>query len=99
MREILAGEGVRARLDAIYADEVVPGFATRGMEEEARAYVEVTLDRFRNPFLDHRIADIAQNHGMKIERRIGAFLDWIAGRPGAPATPKLAAIVARHKTS
>jgi tagaturonate reductase len=99
VREILAGEGVRARLDAIYADEVVPGFATRGMEEEARAYVEVTLDRFRNPFLDHRIADIAQNHGMKIERRIGAFLDWIAGRPGAPATPKLAAIVARHKTS
>lgn len=99
VREILAGEGVRARLDAIYADEVVPGFATRGMKEEARAYVEVTLDRFRNPFLDHRIADIAQNHGMKIERRIGAFLDWIAGRPGAPATPKLAAIVARHKTS
>ncbi|MBB3769555.1 tagaturonate reductase [Angulomicrobium tetraedrale] len=96
VREILADDGVRARLDAIYAGEVVPGFATHGMEEDARAYVGVTLDRFRNPFLDHRIADIAQNHGLKIERRIGAFRDWIMGRPGAPATPALDAILARH---
>lgn len=97
VREILADADVRARLDAIYADEVVPGFATHGMADEARAYVGVTLDRFRNPFLDHRIADIAQNHAMKVERRLKAFLDWIAGQPGAPSTPALDAIVARHK--
>lgn len=96
VREILADPAISARLTALYADEVVPGFCACGMADEARAYVGVTLDRFRNPFLDHRIADIAQNHGVKIERRIGAFLDWIAGRPGAPATPVLAAILARH---
>ncbi|MDQ0511541.1 mannitol dehydrogenase family protein [Ancylobacter amanitiformis] len=96
VREILADDEVRARLDALYAGEVVPGFASHGMGEEARAYVGITLDRFRNPFLDHRIADIAQNHGLKIERRIGAFRDWIMGRPGAPATPGLDAILARQ---
>lgn len=96
VRAILADDAIRARLDALYAQEVIPGFAARGMEAEARAYVGVTLDRFRNPFLDHRIADIAQNHAVKVERRLCAFLDWIAGQPGAPATPVLAAIVARH---
>ncbi|MDQ0349236.1 mannitol dehydrogenase family protein [Ancylobacter vacuolatus] len=96
VREILADAAVSARLATLYAGEVVPGFCARGMADEARAYVGVTLDRFRNPFLDHRIADIAQNHGVKIERRIGAFVQWIAGQPGAPATPVLADILARH---
>ncbi|MCB4768445.1 mannitol dehydrogenase family protein [Ancylobacter sp. Lp-2] len=96
VRAILADDAIRTRLDALYADEVVPGFAARDMESEAQAYVAVTLDRFRNPFLDHRIADIAQNHTVKVERRVKAFLDWIAGRPGAPATPVLDALVARQ---
>lgn len=96
VRAILADEAVRARLDALYAQEVVPGFKARGMGEEAGSYVAVTLDRFRNPFLDHRIADIAQNHAVKVERRLKAFLDWLAGQPGAPATPVLDALVARH---
>lgn len=97
VRAILAEADVCARLEALYEREVVPGFAARRMGEEARAYVAVTLDRFRNPFLDHRIADIAQNHGIKVERRIGAFLDWIADCNGAPATPVLNAILARHR--
>ncbi|MDF2997311.1 MAG: altronate oxidoreductase [Xanthobacteraceae bacterium] len=97
VRAILADAEIRARLDALYEREVVPGFAAHGMRAEARAYVAVTLDRFRNPFLDHHIADIAQNHGVKVERRIGAFLDWITVRPGAPATPVLGAILARHR--
>ncbi|MDR6950880.1 tagaturonate reductase [Ancylobacter sp. 3268] len=96
VRAILADDAVRARLDALYAQEVVPGFQARGMGREAGDYVAVTLDRFRNPFLDHRIADIAQNHGVKVKRRIKAFLDWLAGQPGAPATPVLDALVARH---
>lgn len=96
VRQILADPPVFRRLEGIYAQEVLPGFAARGMGNEARAYVAVTLDRFRNPFLDHRIADIAQNHAVKVERRIAAFLDWIAGLPGLAETPNLQAIVARH---
>ena len=53
---------------------------------------------FLNPFLDHRLADIAQNHAVKVERRIVAFLAWTAGAGGgAPAAPTLEAIVARNR--
>ncbi|MBB4103672.1 mannitol dehydrogenase family protein [Allorhizobium borbori] len=90
VRAILADSAVRTRLDALYRDEVVPGFAAKGMGEEAKAYVETTLGRFLNPYLDHRIADIAGNHALKIERRITAFLDWA----GTPA-PTLEAIAAK----
>lgn len=76
VRAILADPAVRARIDALYRDEVVPGFAARGMGDAASAYVETTMGRFLNPYLDHRIADIAGNHALKIERRIAAFLDW-----------------------
>lgn len=85
VRAILADPPIRAQLEAIYRDEVLPGFAAHGMEAEARAYIEVTLSRFLNPFLNHRIADIATNHATKIERRIGAFLTW-AGTPAPVLT-------------
>lgn len=92
VKEILADPAVRQRLDAVYRDEVVPGFAAHGMGEDAKAYVETTMGRFLNPYLEHRIADIAGNHELKIERRIKAFLDWA----GTPA-PTLEAIV--HATN
>lgn len=89
VRELMDGpEG--AALLALYDAEVIPGFARKGREAEARAYLATTLDRFRNPFLDHRIADIAQNHPQKADRRIVAFLAWAGG----PA-PQLQAIVER----
>lgn len=88
VKDILADAAIRQRLDAVYRDEVVPGFEAHGMGEEAKAYVETTMGRFLNPYLEHRIADIAGNHELKIERRIEAFLDWA----GTPA-PTLEAIV------
>ncbi|MFN3279016.1 MAG: mannitol dehydrogenase family protein [Paracoccus hibiscisoli] len=89
VRQMMAGPD-RAALDRIYADEVLPGLAARGRGPQARAYLAVTLDRFANPFLDHRLADIAQNHPEKIARRIRAFLDWVG--PDGPAMPQLTAI-------
>jgi tagaturonate reductase len=96
VKAMLADPAIAARLDALYAGEVLPGFAAQGMAEEARAYVATTLDRFRNPFLEHRVADIAQNHGLKVARRIGAFIDWVAGREAALPMPVLRALVARQ---
>lgn len=75
VRELMANPAIRARLETLYAAEVLPGFAARGIAEAAD-YVRTTLDRFSNPFLDHRLSDIAQNHAEKIQRRICAFLDW-----------------------
>ena len=94
VREILADPAVAPRLAAIYADEVLSGFAAHGMEDAARAYVATTMDRFRNPYLDHRIADIAGNHALKVERRIAAFLDWA----GTPA-PILSSIVSGQRAA
>jgi tagaturonate reductase len=64
------------------------------MQAEASAYVSATLERFDNPFLDHRLADIAQNHAEKIQRRFQGFLDW----SGSEA-PMLRAIVQSSGTA
>lgn len=77
MRQALDEPDTRAGLDALYADEVIPGFARHGMEAEARANVARTIERFANPFLDHRIADIHSGHTAKIATRIGGFVEWI----------------------
>ena len=95
VRDLLAGE-VGDRVKAVMQAEVLPGFALRGLGAKAEAYLAVTFERFANPFLDHRIADIAQNHAQKLERRIGAFLAWVREvEPGYEA-PVLDALCARE---
>ena len=61
---------LRAELDALWEDEVLPVFAALGDETQARAYVAQVRERFDNPFLAHRLADIAQNHEEKKQRRL-----------------------------
>ena len=95
VRDFIADPRVIDELTTIYSDDVLPVFAHLGQGEPAERYLAVTLERFANPFLDHRLADIAQNHAQKVERRIGAFLDL--ARTAGYASPQghLAAIVAR----
>ena len=89
---ILADAPVRAQLMRIYEAEVIPGFAARDMRDAASDYVSRTMERFENPFLQHPIRDIAQNHRIKIERRIRAFIDWVHEREPGLALPRLAAL-------
>jgi len=88
VKDILRDADVAATLMDVYATEVIPGFAAKGLGREAADYVALTLDRFRNPFLEHRLADIANHHGEKIVRRIADFRAW---SPDV-AMPRLAAI-------
>ncbi|QDY68220.1 mannitol dehydrogenase family protein [Qingshengfaniella alkalisoli] len=93
VRELLREPDGR-RMRRVIEDEVLPGFAAHQMGEEAEEYLATTLERFSNPFLDHRIADIAQNHPQKVARRITAFLAWArTADPGycAPTLEKIAA--------
>lgn len=85
VREAMATAAMRDRLERIVQDEVIPGFGAR--RAEAGRYWQTCRERFGNPFLDHRLADIAQDHDAKLDRRIRGFLDW----SGAPA-PTLRAL-------
>ena len=61
---------LRARLEAVWEDEVMPLFEALGEAAETRAYLAQVRDRFDNPYLAHRLADIAQNHQEKLRRRL-----------------------------
>lgn len=89
VREAISGPLRKTLLD-IMETEVLPGFALCGMGDQARDYLAVTLERLDNPFLDHRLSDIAQNHASKVDHRIAGFLDWAALSPDQ--APKLHAI-------
>ncbi|NPD14886.1 mannitol dehydrogenase family protein [Xinfangfangia sp. D13-10-4-6] len=88
VREVMADPAARADLESLYAAEVLPVFAAAGYDE-APAYVASTLDRFANPYLAHRLSDIAQSHADKLQRRIGLFLDWGAGVCPGLSQPRL----------
>ena len=65
----------RDALEAAWQDEVLPVFDALGQQDTARAYLADVRDRFENPFLVHRLADIARNHHEKKERRLRPVID------------------------
>ena len=93
VRDLMQAPQVLADLKALYEQEVVPGFAAAGMENEAKAYVHTVLDRFANPFLEHRLTDIEQNHHDKLQRRVGAFVTWARENGCSSPMPRLSAIL------
>ncbi|MCX7279797.1 MAG: mannitol dehydrogenase family protein [Burkholderiales bacterium] len=74
VREAMADQEQRAELEALWAEEILPVFAALGQTADAEAYLATVRERFENPFLNHRIADIAQNHAQKKQRRLGPVL-------------------------
>ncbi len=91
VREILAESAMRTWLDGIYDGEVLPVFAAAGIKE-ALAYRATVIERFLNPFLDHRLREIAGNHGPKKERRIGGLRKLAAEVAPGLELPVLTAI-------
>ncbi|MCC8395907.1 mannitol dehydrogenase family protein [Paraburkholderia sp. MMS20-SJTR3] len=66
---------LRADLESLWRDEVLPIFDALGQGSDARAYLDEVRERFENPFLDHRLADIARNHEQKKLRRFGPVIE------------------------
>lgn len=91
VRDVMQDADWAARLRALYEDEVRPAFVLAGEAEGLDDYIETTLERFANPYLDHRLEDIAQNHAEKLDRRIGAFLSWAQAHGDSGPKPKLRA--------
>ncbi len=76
VRDFLSHGAARDWLQDVMATEVLPAFENAG----GNCYWQGCLERFDNPFLDHKLSDIAQNHSAKVDRRVRAFLNW-SGRP------------------
>jgi len=64
----------RRELESLWAEEVLPVFEALGQRTEAEAYLVDLRERLLNPFLDHRLSDIAQNHAQKKQRRLAPIV-------------------------
>jgi tagaturonate reductase len=73
---------LRESLEDLWEQEVLPVFAAKGQLNQARDYLATVRDRFLNPFLQHRIADIAQNHEEKKRRRFLPVVEMGRGIAG-----------------
>lgn len=85
---------LRAELEALWAEEVLPVFDALGQREAALAYLVDLRERLLNPFLAHRLADIAQNHAQKKQRRLAPVRDLATELGLGLAQPRLRAALA-----
>ena len=94
VREAMDDPGQRATLEGVWADEVLPVFDALGEGDAARGYLVTLRERLANPFLAHRLADIAGNHAQKKQRRFAPVVRAGRERTPALAQPWLAAALA-----
>jgi tagaturonate reductase len=92
--EAMGDPVLRADLEGVWCDEVLPVFDALGQGAQARAYLVTLRDRLGNPFLAHRLSDIATNHAEKKRRRIGALLSLADERGVPPGQRRLRAAMA-----
>lgn len=79
--EAMHEPALREGLEEVWREEVIPVFEALGLGPQAREYVDVVRGRLCNPFLEHLLADIANNHEQKKSRRVAPLLE-LAARVG-----------------
>ena len=93
VREAMTDEATGSELGDLYEREVLLVFARNGMEE-ARTYRDTVIDRFRNPFLAHRLVEIFINHEAKKRRRFGGLIELAEASGCHVSQPRLRAALA-----
>ena len=73
VREAVQHPEVGAWLRELLFDEIVP--VLEGRVEKPKLFASQTLDRFANPFLDHKLSEIAKGHGGKMALRLKPTLE------------------------
>jgi tagaturonate reductase len=68
VRDCLEDREIGPWLERLLFEEIVP--VLEGRCEDPAGFARETLDRFRNPFLDHRLSAIALNHESKVAVRL-----------------------------
>lgn len=92
----MRNEAWRSALESTWKDEVLPVFDALGQYERAQDYLNEVRDRFENPFLAHRLADIANNHQEKKQRRLKPVVDLAAELGIRVEQKRLRAALARN---
>ncbi|HJZ89450.1 MAG TPA: altronate dehydrogenase [Gemmataceae bacterium] len=67
-------------LQRLLFEEIVP--TLEGRVDQPELFARQTLDRFRNPFLDHKFSDIALHHESKVKIRLVPTAEEYAARFG-----------------
>ncbi|MGO2240490.1 MAG: mannitol dehydrogenase [Halomonas sp.] len=70
VREAMQEPRLRTALNELIAEEVLPTLSRELPDMDLESYWQSTLERFDNPYLDHRLDDIANYHHDKLERRL-----------------------------
>jgi tagaturonate reductase len=68
VRQAVEDPQLGAWLRRLLFEEIVP--TLEGRVEQPMRFAEQTLERFRNPFLEHQFSDIAKNHEAKMRIRL-----------------------------
>jgi tagaturonate reductase len=68
VREAVKDPELGAWLERLLFEEIVP--VLEGRVEDAARFARQTLERFRNPFVEHKLADIATHHEKKVAVRL-----------------------------
>ena len=91
VREAVEDPDLGAWLRQLLSEEIVPTLDGR-VDQPAR-FAEQTLERFRNPFLDHKFSDIALHHASKVQVRLVPTRDEFAAKYGRQP-PLLSEVIA-----
>jgi tagaturonate reductase len=68
VREAVNDPELGAWLERLMLEEIVP--VLEGRVDDGPGFARQTLERFRNPFVEHKLADIAAHHATKVEVRL-----------------------------
>ena len=82
VRDAVNDPELGAWLWRLLSEEIVP--ALEGRVDQPLRFAEQTVERFKNPFLDHKFADIALHHENKMRVRLLPTRDEFAAKFGKP---------------
>jgi tagaturonate reductase len=84
VRQAVEDERIRPWLESLLFEEIVPVLA--GRTDQPEQFARQTLERFANPFLEHRLTDIALHHHVKLQTRLAPTLAEFRERFGRNPT-------------
>lgn len=96
VQQVLSDQDAARWVRGLLFEEILPTIAYR--VTEAASFADQTWDRLRNPFLSHRLSDIALNHSAKVAVRLRPTFDEYVQLFGREPT-RLAAIIKKSVVS